>query len=236
MQTQVHIHVYAYIYTNTYMYIQTCMLLPPSRFSRVRLCATPWTAAYQASLSMGFSRQEHWSCHFLLQHVYIHVNRHTQACVHTHINRTKYNALFLSTGIFLAFLYHHDCSFGESWHFWQSHSVCFVQSDEIKVNKCPFTLLSLLTQALAAQGNSTDLGGFIFLKCLRGFPSGSGVKNPPAVQEPQEIWVWVRKIPWKRAWQLTPVVLSEESHGQRSLVSYKSWSQRVGHDWSDWAS
>ena len=34
---------------------------PPSRFSRVRLCVTPWTAAYQASLSMGFSRQEHWS-------------------------------------------------------------------------------------------------------------------------------------------------------------------------------
>ena len=34
---------------------------PPSRFSRVRLCATPRTAAYQASLSMGFSRQEHWS-------------------------------------------------------------------------------------------------------------------------------------------------------------------------------
>ena len=34
---------------------------PPCRFSRVRLCATPWTAAYQASLSMGFSRQEHWS-------------------------------------------------------------------------------------------------------------------------------------------------------------------------------
>ena len=29
--------------------------------SRVRLLATPWTAAYQAPLSMGFSRQESWS-------------------------------------------------------------------------------------------------------------------------------------------------------------------------------
>ena len=28
---------------------------------RVRLLATPWTAAHQAPLSMGFSRQEHWS-------------------------------------------------------------------------------------------------------------------------------------------------------------------------------
>ena len=32
-----------------------------SRFSRVRLCATQWTAAHQASPSLGFSRQEHWS-------------------------------------------------------------------------------------------------------------------------------------------------------------------------------
>ena len=37
------------------------LLLLLSRFSLVRLCATPWTAAYQASPSMGFSRQEHWS-------------------------------------------------------------------------------------------------------------------------------------------------------------------------------
>ena len=37
------------------------LLLLLSHFSRVRLCATPRTAAYQASLSMGFSRQEHWN-------------------------------------------------------------------------------------------------------------------------------------------------------------------------------
>ena len=32
-----------------------------SRFSRVWLCATLWTAAHQAPLSLGFSRQEYWS-------------------------------------------------------------------------------------------------------------------------------------------------------------------------------
>ena len=37
------------------------LLLLLSHFSRVQLCATPWTAAYQASPSMGFSRQEYWS-------------------------------------------------------------------------------------------------------------------------------------------------------------------------------
>ena len=37
------------------------LLLLLSRFSRVWLCATPQTAAYQAPPSLGFSRQEHWS-------------------------------------------------------------------------------------------------------------------------------------------------------------------------------
>ena len=36
-------------------------LLLLSRFSRVRLCATPEMAAHQAPPSLGFSRQEHWS-------------------------------------------------------------------------------------------------------------------------------------------------------------------------------
>ena len=37
------------------------LLLLLSRFSHVRLCATQWTAAHQAPLSLWFSRQEHWS-------------------------------------------------------------------------------------------------------------------------------------------------------------------------------
>ena len=41
--------------------IMLLLLLLLSRFSRVRLCATPETAAHQASPSLGFSRQEHWS-------------------------------------------------------------------------------------------------------------------------------------------------------------------------------
>ena len=37
------------------------LLLLLSRFSHVRLCVTPETAAHQAAPSLGFSRQEHWS-------------------------------------------------------------------------------------------------------------------------------------------------------------------------------
>ena len=40
---------------------RSLLLLLLSRFSRVRLCVTPETAADQAPLSLGFSRQEHWS-------------------------------------------------------------------------------------------------------------------------------------------------------------------------------
>ena len=53
----IYIHMYMHIYT------RTCVL---SHFSCVWLCATPWTAACQAPLSIGFSRQAYWSgllCH-----------------------------------------------------------------------------------------------------------------------------------------------------------------------------
>ena len=40
---------------------------------------------------------------------------------------------------------------------------------------------------------------------------------------------WVGKIPWRRAWQPTPVFLPEESPGQRNLVGYSPW----GHKESD---
>ena len=41
--------------------VMVLLLLLLSRFSRVRLGATPQMAAHQASPSLGFSRQEHWS-------------------------------------------------------------------------------------------------------------------------------------------------------------------------------
>ena len=40
---------------------------------------------------------------------------------------------------------------------------------------------------------------------------------------------WVRKIPWRREWQPTPVFLPGECHGQRNLACYTPW----GHKESD---
>ena len=45
------------------------------------------------------------------------------------------------------------------------------------------------------------------------------VKNLPKCRRRRFIF-WVRMIPWRRAWQPTPVFLPKEFHGQRSLVGY----------------
>ena len=42
---------------------------------------------------------------------------------------------------------------------------------------------------------------------------------------------WVRKIPWRRIWQPTPVFLPGKSHGQRSLAGYSPWGHKeFGHN------
>ena len=54
----------------------------------------------------------------------------------------------------------------------------------------------------------------------KGFPGSSAVKNPLSIQERHRSHgsdPWVRKIPWRREQQPTPVFLPGESHGQMSL-------------------
>ena len=63
-----------------------------------------------------------------------------------------------------------------------------------------------------------------------GFPAGSMVKNPPAKQE---IWfnLWVRKIPLRKKWQLTPIFLPRKCHRQKNLVGHSPRGhERVRHD------
>ena len=45
--------------------------------------------------------------------------------------------------------------------------------------------------------------------------------------------LWVRKFPWRRKWQPTPVFLPGKSHGRRNLAGYHLWGhKRVGHNWT----
>ena len=43
---------------------------------------------------------------------------------------------------------------------------------------------------------------------------------------------WVGKIPWRRKWQPTPVLLPGESHGQRRPAGCSPQGCRVGHNWA----
>ena len=54
-------------------------------------------------------------------------------------------------------------------------------------------------------------------------PGGSDSKESASNEGDPVFNPWVRKIPWRREWQPTPVFLPGEPHGQRSLVDYSPW-------------
>ena len=56
------------------------LLLLLSLFNRVQLCATPETAAQQAPLSLGFSRQEHWGGLLFPSPMHESESEDTQSC------------------------------------------------------------------------------------------------------------------------------------------------------------
>jgi len=59
-----------------------------------------------------------------------------------------------------------------------------------------------------------------------GFPGGSdGVVSACIEGDPGSI-PWVRKIPWRRKWQPTLVLLPGKFHGWRSLVGYSLWGRK----------
>ena len=66
-----------------------------------------------------------------------------------------------------------------------------------------------------------------------GFLSSASVKEPTCQCRRHKRLgsnPWVGKIPWRRAWQPTPVFLPRESHGQRSLEGYSPQGLTVRHD------
>ena len=67
------------------------------------------------------------------------------------------------------------------------------------------------------------------LTSLPGFPGGNSGKESAYQRRRHKTHSfdsWVRKIPWRRKWQPTPVFLAGKFHEQRSLCG----SHRVGHN------
>ena len=68
----------------------------------------------------------------------------------------------------------------------------------------------------------------IYISKYLGFPSGTSGNELACKYRRHETQIgslgW--KIPWRRAWQSTPVFLPEESYGQRSVAGYSPWGHR----------
>ena len=63
-----------------------------------------------------------------------------------------------------------------------------------------------------------------------GFPGSASGKEPACLCRRHKrcrFNPWVGKIPWRRAWQSSPVFLPAEFHGQRSLAGYNQWGHKV---------
>ena len=65
----------------------------------------------------------------------------------------------------------------------------------------------------------------VIMLCIGASQLALVVKNLPAnVADMRHGFnLWVRKIPWRRKWQPTPVFLPGKSNGQRSLAGYSPW-------------
>ena len=70
------------------------------------------------------------------------------------------------------------------------------------------------------------------VRIREGFPGGLVVKNPLANAEEDfkgcRFDPWVGKIPWRSAWQPTPVFLPRESHGWSGWLQSNGWLQSIG--------
>ena len=64
------------------------------------------------------------------------------------------------------------------------------------------------------------------IKIPSGIPCGSEGKRICLQCRRPRFYPWVRKIPWRRAWQSTPVFLPGESNGKMSLAGYGPWCDK----------
>ena len=166
--------------------------------SRDQLFATPWTAAYHAPPSMGFSRQEYWSgvplpsriapstCLYFLIHTFVSL---------------------LSYPVTLAKSYVGDN--GRQLSRQPKHKA-------IKADRRMYKICMDLGQRLVYNSSEGQRAPLV----------AQTVKNLPAMLGDPGLIPGSGKILWSRKWQLTPVSWPEKFHGQEGLTDYSPWGHR----------
>ena len=105
---------------------------------------------------------------------------------------------------------------------------CFQVPPQSEVSQIPLFLHMLDFPLLQSPSQQPFVGKHCFCGISRWFNSKESTCQ---YRRRRRHWLdpWVRKIPWRRKWQPTPVFFSGKSHGQRSLAGYSPW----GHKKSD---
>ena len=172
--------------------------------SRVRLLATPWTAAYQAPPSMGFSGQQYWSG------VPLHKPR-----LHKITERDTQKSCHITVLLKICFIHN-------------SGSQTIVPSQQLQ--HLPRNLSEMQEIGLTPGLSNQKLWGGSPHVCILTSPPGEGRlpswpngKESPSQCRRNRFDPSVGKIPWRRKWQPTPVFLPGESHRWSSLVGCSPW-------------
>ena len=96
--------------------------------------------------------------------------------------------------------------------------VCLCLSKQFILHRFSFYWLPFLFSYFSKHGSN-----FCWFK---DFPGGSDGKSVCLQWGRPGFSPWVRKIPWRRKWHPTPVLLPGKSHGQRSLIGYSPWGNK----------
>ena len=102
-----------------------------------------------------------------------------------------------------------------------------------KINMCKTKLIFFSPHSSSFQ--KTDLTSFmdLILTSSTGLPLWIKWKRACLQWRRPRFDPWIRKVPWRKEWTLTPVFLPGEFHGHRSLVGYSPWGCKESDTTSD---
>ena len=225
--------------------VMTNLLLLLSHSSRVWLCVTPQTAVHQAALSLGFSRQEHWSGLPFPSPVHESESEVTQLCpTRQHINKQKHYFAnkgpssqsygFSSSHVWMWELDYKESWVPKNWCFWtvvlekalESSLNCKeIQPVHPKGNQSWIFIAEAKTPILWPP----DVKNWLIWKDS---DSGKDWRQETKGTTEDEMVGWHQLTQWTCVWVNSWVsVNSGVGDSKGGLACCSPWGRRVGHDW-----